>query len=534
MPFHRFSISVRTKSQTPRWAALLPMLEAVLPVKFHFLPDDNAEPGEELFTFDEDGAFPGAGTSPSSLGVANRVTGPNEEKLAELTVQFSDDLAVPFPYRGRTVRVQTAAQPMILSLKVEEVVLATCSLGPLWAFSNSGGARHFRSAFPLPVTPSGCGLQDVLNGYCFLEILPLIEWLRETCKSTSVGGLPLRACFIFDDPNLHWPTYGYVDYKQLALRARKENYHVSFATIPLDGWFAHRQTVEIFRENRSWLSLSVHGNNHTHHELGRVYSEAERSYLLYQAISRIEGLERRTGLPVSRVMIPPHGACSEQMLAALPLAGFEAACISHGSLRFHNKSSQWTNALGFLPSELVQGCPVLPRWPFSADHQNTILLAAYLNQAIVLRGHHQDLKNGLELLDQLARFINGLGSVSWLNMADLCRMNYQSRMAGTTYQLKPLGRKIRCVPPEGASSLLIESSFGGLPDRWILQGAESLAVEVSADESFPLTGPMKGGLTLEIVSPRQKPGPKSSPQTAAAAFVRRLLTEGRDRLVAMR
>src|SRR5208283_5127567 len=114
----------------------------------------------------------------------------------------------------------------------------------------------------------------------FLEMLPLLQWLREICAGASPVGPPLRACFIFDDPNLHWPRYGFVDYRQLAAQAEKENYHVSFATIPVDAWFTHSGTAGIFREHRSRLSLLIHGNNHTKRELARPYTEPERFFLL--------------------------------------------------------------------------------------------------------------------------------------------------------------------------------------------------------------------------------------------------------------
>ena len=154
------------------------------------------------------------------------------------------------------------------------------------------------------------------------------------------------------------------------------------------GYLVHSpRNRRIFREHPERLSLSVHGNNHTKRELGRAYSEDRegRSYCR-QAIQRIERFERRTGLAVSRVMVPPYGACSEEMLAALPRYGFEAACISHGSLRFHNKTRAWTKNLGFLPSEMIEGCPVLPRWGLTGPTTNSILLAAFLKQAIILQG----------------------------------------------------------------------------------------------------------------------------------------------------
>ena len=217
--------------------------------------------------------------------------------------------------------------------------------------------KHFRSAFPLPVVPATGCLQDVLNGQCFLGMLPLFHWLREVCKNDKYEGPALRACFIIDDPNLHWPRYGFVDYQEIATHAAKENYHVSFATIPLDAWFTHKGTAEAFpgcSSNR--LSLGVHGNDHI--KTGTcppVLFIRNGFHFLPNPSNAIERLEKNTGLQVSRVMVPPHGACSEGMLAEFPGNGFEAACISHGSLRAHNSARAWTKTLGYLPCELILG-----------------------------------------------------------------------------------------------------------------------------------------------------------------------------------
>jgi len=418
----RYFIRASGLPENQQLTTLLSILEHLLPVKFSFSEQDQPGIAGQILT--ESGGVPRrSGTVASSLTVPQGGEASTGGDLVDIVVQFSDDLDVPFPFRGRSLRTKIATQPHILSLGPEERPLATCELGPVWVWSQRDGTKHFRSAFALPGLPADGSLQDVLSGRLFLEMLPLLHWLREICGSASPINAPLRACFIFDDPNLHWPRYGFVDYRQLAARAEKQNYHVSFATIPLDTWFTHSGTAAIFREHQSRLSLLIHGNNHAKRELARPYSEPERVFLLQQAIQRIERLERRSGLAVSRVMVPPHGACSEDMLATLPACGFEAACISHGSLRAHNKSSAWTKSLGYRPSENVRGCPVLPRWGVTGDLKNTILLAAYLNQAIILRGHHQDLKDGPELLDDLAGFVNGLGSVEWMNMTDMVRAN---------------------------------------------------------------------------------------------------------------
>jgi hypothetical protein len=525
---HRCSIRLAAEAQKHTWLALLPTLEELLPVSFSFSPDQTLETAGEILTEGTHAVEKDIGASVSTFKVPHEETASGKDGLSEIAVQFLDEPNVPFPYRGRSLRTK-ALVPNILRLTASEKPLATCAQGPVWAYSERGEIKHFRSAFSLPVIQAQAGLQDVLGGHRFLEVLPLLCWLQTMCSSISYEGPPLRACFVFDDPNLHWPRYGFVDYQKLVIQAERENYHVSFATIPLDTWFTHRETAAIFRDHPSRLSLAIHGNNHTKRELAQVYTMKERVFLVRQAIKRIERLESRIGFAVSRVMVPPHGACSEEMLAALANHGFEAACISHGSLRAHNSNKAWTKNLGFLPSERIEGCPVIPRWGLSGDLTNTILLAAFLKQAIILRGHHQDLRDGIELLDNWARLINGLGNVAWSNLTDLSRSNYQWRVAGANCQLKPLGRKGTCSLPTEVTRLAVDGFTSSPSEGWKIQVPNGPVLKASPGKYISLPPRKDPAISYEIAPSGQTSVGRISGSTPPVALVRRLLTEARDR-----
>jgi hypothetical protein len=533
MPLNAHQIQVCAESKALPWVELVPVLEALMPVKFTFSTRRGEGAVGEIILEDIERREPGnRRLAVSSLGIPGGDHSWAGGQLIDIHVRFADDADVPFPFRGRTVRSKVAAGPDRLVLQSDEKALAFSEFGPVWSVSSAGGAKHFRTAFPFPSLPAtGTLHNDVFNEERFLELLPLIHWVRETCASTWYEGPPLRACFIFDDPNLHWPRYGFVDYQMVAERAKKENYHVSFATVPLDAWFTHRKTAEIFRTNTDQLSIAVHGNDHTRRELARDYSEAERLCMLRQAIHRIERLEHRAGVKVCRVMVPPHGACSEAVLEALPRCGFEAACISHGSLREHNKTRAWTRNVGYSPSELIQGCPVMPRWGLSSDSTNTILLAAFLEQPIVLRGHQQDLKNGIDVLDHAARVINGLGAVSWSNLTGLSRLNYLWRMDGSTLRLRPLGRKLTVRLPRGAETLVLQNPPHFSWGSWQVSKEDGAPVIVCPSEILSLEGTTNGSISVEALTPRDFSAGNPSKLPSATALFRRLLTEGRDRFL---
>lgn len=530
---HLCRVRICAESERSVWAGVIPILEALLPVRFEFAQGTTrARAGEVVMEHVGAEGRGGACSRYTSPETVSATGGAGNEGLIDLEVRFTDHTHVPIPFRGRALHVDCAAEPNMLPLGDNETPLAMTHRGVVWSLSERGGVREYRSSLPLPRIEPETTLKDIFNEARLLEILPLVHWLREISAGMAYAGPLPRACFVFDDPNLHWPSYGFVDFRRLARQAAKENYHVSFATIPLDGWFTHPAAANVLRSNRAFLSLAVHGNDHTKQELAQRYIEAERVALLKQAIRRIERIERKAGFPVCRVMVPPHGACSEEMLELLPMCGFEAACLSHGSLRAHNRERAWTRTLGYSPSELVCGCPVLPRWGLSGNVENAVLLALYLRQTIILRGHHQDLKNGIEVLDQMAGFINRLGPVQWANLTELSRSNYEWRIEGTTCRVKPLGRRIDFKLPDGAAGFVIDDPSSNFSPFWQVSGFPAGGLTIRAGQEVLIPERFKGNLTLTAAVPfRNLPPETRTKRLSAAAFVRRLLTEARDRLV---
>ena len=529
---HPHKTEIRLVAKDLSRVDLFPILESLMPVKFCSGDEIGSASGGEILVGEMAGRAERNGAphvSSLTLPESGRLAEPG--KLTRIKVQFADHADVPFPFRGRSLSVKVAATPGVLVLRERDRVLAETEQGPVWSVSRANGATHFRSAAALPVIPSSGSLCDVLNGERFLEILPVLHFLRCVSGDYSYESPALRAQFMFDDPNLHWPRYGCVGYRETATRAERENYHVSFATIPLDAWYVHGRTAEIFRNHPTRLSLCVHGNDHTKRELAQHQSQSARVSLLRQALRRIEGLERKAGVPVSRVMVPPHGACLHEMLEELPRIGFEAACISHGSLRAHNKTRPWTRSLGYLPAEMIGDCPVLPRWALANSTENTVLLAAFLRQPIILRGHHQDLKNGIELLDGFARIVNGLGNVIWSNMTEISQLNYFSRVDGNTIRLRPLGRKLTVHLPESVTGLLIEPPVQPKWDTWRITTADGATTKARSEERISLPGQGKRPVTIQTVPPAVGQSEDPGKPLAATAFLRRLLTEGRDRLI---
>lgn len=449
-------------------------------------------------------------------------------------VSFSRHDVLPTVISGRHIEIDKANGLKGLPQWLQNTTALASNGGtPFWAVQKAGDHHNHFVALPIPEMNDGEALFQYFYGEQFLSLLPLLVFLRVLTDEQRWEPPPLQACFMFDDPNLHWRTYGYIDFAEMMRHARLHNYHASFATIPLDAWYVHLQTAHFFKENREHLSLLIHGNDHVAEEMGQDYSEEERFGILQQALIRIGKLERRSGVEVSRVMSPPHGACREEFLGTMSLFGLEAACVSKWSLRNYNSRSTWVRTFGMRPSDVVAGLTVIPRLRMSSNCHNNILVAALLHQPIIPMGHHDSLSEGFDLLGNLSAFVNSLGSVKWTDMKRISRSNYARRHDGNILRLRMFTKRIEILVPEGIRQLLVERAWlKGTeyePLAWRVPGGKMEWIFVRPEESFSVLP----GQLIEILS-----GPSNPPCMNAESIrklhlwpvIRRVLTEARDRI----
>jgi hypothetical protein len=380
-------------------------------------------------------------------------------------------------------------------------------------------------------------LRDRLGAGRSLALLPLLELLRELTAGTAWHPPPLRASFLLDDPNLHWPSYGFLSLPHLGPHASEHGYHLALAMVPLDARIAHPKAVGVLREH-SEISLCVHGNDHFGGELGRVREQNEALALAAQALRRIEAFERRTGVEISRVMVPPHEECSEPMAAALAQTGFTATSMTRPFPWLSPPPRHWLSATGdgqalagWQPANATaSGMPVLLRHPFADAHFSPAELAlrAYLDQPLILYGHHDDLADGLDVLAERSAAVNQLGDVRWSSLQALAAANVRWRLEGELLRLRPYSRRVTLEVPPGVRQVVVEPPWEG--DRELVQ---TLTSAVPAGEPFELSDP--GPLDLQLTRPdaiavEDVPAPPHRP----GPLVRRLAAETRDRLAPAR
>lgn len=477
------------------------------------------------------------------------------------TVALTDDGRLARPLRKREIAEHGRVGELALTPQSARDVLALVDERAVWWQSGDGGLHC--SLYPLAELGDGQTLRDHLCPGSFMGVLPLLHFLGQLLGDRGWKLPPPRAAFVIDDPNLHWPSYGFLKYPQLAEHALRHGYHLAFATVPLDGWRVDARAVATMRENPAALSLLIHGNDHVSRELAGLGDERRAEAAMAQALRRVATLERRSGLSVARVMAPPHGVCSEAALRAMFRTGFEAACIS--------RPYPWRDGLpapsplaGWHPAELVAGgIPVAPRQALSAPRED-LVFRALLGQPLILHGHHGDFANGLELLTQAAADIDDLGKVRWGPLDGVAGEAYATRRLGETLLVHMYARRVAVEIPEGVETVrvLAQEPLGGAGwqhvrhNSWLAgesaaragRSRESAASRGRPGESDagarlrmafthgegvsePLQVSAGGRLDLELVAEHPlDPGQVAAPRRRAWPLTRRLLVEGRDRL----
>jgi hypothetical protein len=433
-------------------------------------------------------------------------------------VEFGSNELIKAPLRSRGLVEEAAHGRPPVAFRSGDAVLASVDSEPVWWWRAGARARVHVNAFSVGELGEGETLREHLRSGRFMGLVPLLHFLGELCGE------------------LGWseqPSYGFLEYASLIRHASAHGYHVSFAMVPLDGWLINRRAAALLRANSAFLSLVVHGNDHISRELGRLSSDRDAELVVGQALRRIASFERRSGVAVKRVMVPPHGACSEYALRAMFRLGFDAACISR-PYPWRDDLPPFSPLVGWYPAEMVAGgLPVLPRHHLDRPREE-LVFRALLRQPLILYGHHWDLARGLDAFAQAAEDVNALGEVSWGPLDWIASRNYSTRREGEVLGVQMYSRRALVDVPEGVSALRVHTKLAHGEPLWreiaygssrapmmragggwtsqplhVSHGAE---VELSLTAEHPLDADVLSHLTA-------KPWP----------IARRVLVEGRDR-----
>lgn len=448
--------------------------------------------------------------------------------------RFTGNPSVQPVLRGLEFDLQTNLEFPAVKVGANDVAIAEIDGRTVWTEQRQGTATLRQVTTGLPRLGAHEPIFPQLLRGGWIRWLPLFHFLREITAAIDWQPEGLRACFIFDDPNLHWPSWGFIDYEKMADHARASRYHAAMATVPLDMWFTHAKAAGLFRRHKDVLSLLVHGVEHTHAELQRSRPAPQRLRSLTWSLKKVSALERRHALSVSRVMAPPHHACSFEAADLMLQSGYDAACVSWTALMRWNPHTQWRPAFGLEQAEFMgQGFPIIPRFNFADHDKGRAVLAAFFHQPIVLIGHHYDLANGLDVLADWARFVNSLGNVTWCSMDQIVRHNYLVRKDAEALGVKLFSRHVQIIVPKKTTAIRVERPWmkaGQVEEIEIRSNQRATSRRVSSGPVSELI-PVTPGECLEVIA--RPAAPASADATAGFPsfwpLARRLLCEARDR-----
>jgi hypothetical protein len=425
-----------------------------------------------------------------------------------------------------------------IQLTPNDIILTSHNRDALWVKRKSGSLYHDFLAFSPNELPENHRLWNHLTEDNILGFLPLIHFLREIVADISCAFPPLRASYIVDDPNIRCSTYGYINFPKLLQSAINHNYHVSFATIPLDLWWVSKSNIRFFQSNKKYFSLAIHGNNHIQYELHKNYDSQTRRMLLSQALKRVSTFEHKHGIIINRVMIPPHGMCAQQMVQEISKLDFDSILINRPFPWLptieasKNHKPENPEIISWYPADLVEGAFIISR---QSSFKN-IVLKLFLNRPVILLYHHQDFRKGYEILEERANFINNLGEVNWMSVGDIAFSNYACQITGTTMKLQMFSKRIMINKPENINQIVIEippgqgrrigsfkltignSHFKIFPNEF---GYSSQPIPVPNSSKLMITLQTEDYCDYKTVT---------SPGLSVWSAMRRILTETRDRV----
>ena len=218
---------------------------------------------------------------------------------------------------------------------------------------------------------------------------------------------------------------------------------------------------------------------------------------------------------------------------------FDAACISRGSLLRWNPALRWSSSFGLRLAEFLGGnLPVIPRYGLTRRGHWEYLLAAILGQPIVAVGHHQDLAEGMDVLAEVAQSINRLGPVQWCNLTTMARTNFTTTVQGSTLTCTLYSHGVDLSLPPKVRQVLIHAAWKEANcSGTTIANAPSSSLHSLDQVREPPIGMVDvdsaGGQRLRIsMGMTSGAHPAVTPKQTASCWpmIRRLLTEGRDRL----
>ncbi len=535
----RVVVGVEPTPEYDRHRRLLDALEALFPVTFASQSESRPRSGIDallLLDSSRENALAGAKGGTPCFAICASGAAPGLDDAAPVTFHAGEPLDACL--RGQTLADLERCPVAVVQGEANETPMASKGGRTFWVHrpGQEGMAAVDLVGVALPTLEPKSYLAEYFYRERFLRLLPLVHWLKQITRPYRWHAAPRRACLVFDDPTLPSPSYGCLQFEQLAAHARQWNYHAAIATIPLSGQRVSAENAALFRQQSSHLSLVIHGNDHTWHEMARVYPEPEKLAILAQAWQRITAMEQHSQLSVGRIMEAPYGVIDRGMIEPLIRLGYEATLITPLQFLRYNQAGDFPTAIGLGQVEsLAGGLCFLPRIKMTAHWKTEALLAALLEQPIIIVGHHYDAIRNMERMREIATTLNALGDIQWLSLPEIARSQYQIHRDAARSSIRLGSRHVALPGQDWGDEIIVERP-------WLSEEADEPLLVRTANESAPeqrFSGGTKVRIkvtevgAIELLSPPRQPiNPTAVPvrRTHCWPLVRRMLMETRDRM----
>jgi hypothetical protein len=528
VPLAPLTVSVIPASARETHSELLRALEEAFPVRFTGSSDADIDTAGAAIV------LPG-GRKPARLRVPCLTLSAQDERRERgraFHVEMSRAVGLDRALHGQTLREDGQRPPVSLPVGSGAQVLATAAGSPVWVLNDASGT-HEEAAGSAPTELHDHEfLRDRLTAGRFWSLLPIVHFLKRITFGLAGPSERHRACFVIDDPNVRWGSYGYVRFADLARDARECGYHVALATIPLDLLLPGGRAAGLLG---SELSLAVHGSDHLRGELGR-HDDRDTERLVRSAVARVARFERREGVRVDRVMCPPHGTCGAATLRALFRAGFFGLAASRPFAWDGFADHRRWRLGGWLPAQMAAGgLPVIPRYPLGRNLDD-LVFRALLGLPLVMYCHHGDLSDGFEPFRTAAARVADLGAVEWMPLASVARNRVRVREQDGLAEVTLFSRDARLSRPE-APRLRVEVPrvFDAADRMYVSIDGERHSVAPRPDGGAGITVANRSSdrvVRIRLLAPEplgRAPAWEWYPRPWPVA--RRVMTETRDRLL---
>ena len=194
-----------------RYGELLRALEEAYPVSFAGSSRSEIDAADAVIAF--------ACERPYGLRVpclALEGPGPERERGSPFTVELSRSAGLDRALHSQRLLERHARPPAPVANGAGTRVLATVAGKPVWVQSDAEGVHH-ETASALPVELEDHEfLRDHLTAGRFWSLLPIVHFLKKLSCGVWTQSHIRPACFVIDDPNVRFSSYGYLSFPELA------------------------------------------------------------------------------------------------------------------------------------------------------------------------------------------------------------------------------------------------------------------------------------------------------------------------------